>query len=588
VLLMSRLARLHAFFIGKGSVTDMGEQYPQLDRHSQSNIEGLYITGNVAGTADIKAALNAGYDLAHHIPTLPRGCQQSCDYAVAIIGAGPAGVNAALEFEKLNVPHILLEAESRFITLKRFEPQHEFFLAKTGPTRIKGDLWFGDCTAGELVARWEETLKDRRLNLHEHERVLDVKKTDAFEVVTTRGRYLCERVIVAVGKLVLLSKLDPVKLEPTRVRRAQVETTQIPVEFFKKIGVRLENTWNWKRWAYLAGVSALVAAFYMTKKLNPGIVTIAGGDLNGWYPFLYSAIVIVFGIQAIRRYRGRLQTSKYLSLIFFQVAFFCVIPELLLHNWRAYGLVYAWPLALGPSSWQGFLKDTSTFYFWWTLIVSFVALPVFVMFTGKQYCSWVCGCGGLAETLGDRWRHFSPKGPENVRRERAILWVLVCAVVATLAVGFGIDVRFGGLIGGAYNWVVDTFLIAIIPVALYPFLGGKVWCRYWCPTAGFMHLLSGWFTRRGIGRYKIDSNRRRCIACNLCSRYCEVGIDVRKFAVKGESFDNVLTSCIGCGICISVCPTEALAFAAGPLGAGTSRAIRATWEAMAASGHGSS
>jgi Pyruvate/2-oxoacid:ferredoxin oxidoreductase delta subunit len=562
-------------------MTDMGERYPRLDRTYQSNIKGLYVVGNIAGTPDIKAALNAGYEVAHHLVRLPTTCQAACEYAVAIIGAGPAGVNAALEFEKLGVPYVLLEAETTFITLRRFEPQHEFFLAKTGPRRIKGDLWFDDCTAGELVSRWETALRDRRLNLREQEKVLDIKKRDAFEVITTKGRYRCERVIVAVGKLVLLSKLDVAEFaaaRPRSIARSQVDTTEVPTAFLKKIGVRFEDTWDWKRWTYFAAVFVLVAAFYLTKKLHPGAVVIAGRDLNGWYPFLYSAVVVGFGIKAMRRYRDRLQTYKYLSLIASQVLFFCVIPELILRNWRAYGLLYAWPLALGPSSVQGFLNDPGKFYFWWTLILSFVVLPIFVLFTGKQYCSWICGCGGLAETLGDQWRHFSPKGPENVKRERAILWVLGFAVVATLVVGLGIDYWLGGFVGGAYNWLVDTWLIAIIPVSVYPFLGGKIWCRYWCPTAGFMHLLSGWFTKRGIGRYRIDANKRRCIACNMCSRYCEVGIDVRKFAVKGESFDNVATSCIGCGICISVCPTEALAFASGPLGAGTSRAIRAKWE----------
>jgi polyferredoxin len=25
----------------------------------------------------------------------------------------------------------------------------------------------------------------------------------------------------------------------------------------------------------------------------------------------------------------------------------------------------------------------------------------------RWYCSWVCGCGGLAETAGDSYRHLS-------------------------------------------------------------------------------------------------------------------------------------------------------------------------------------
>jgi len=569
-----------SFFFGKGSMTDMGERYPLLDRHHESNIPGLYVIGNIAGTPDVKAALNAGFDTARHIADMVLRRTAATDIRVVIIGAGPAGVNAALELGKRGVRYVLIEAESRFAAIKRCEPEHAFYLARTGDRDICGDLWFGDCKAGELVRRWEDDLKSRSLELREHEKVVDVKKIDHFEVVTDKGRYRSEFVIVAVGKLVLLNRLDVAELQPIppgKVSRSMVEGTGMPSEFLKKAGIRLENTWDWKRWTALSLTAIGVFAFYMIKKLHPGWFHFGGRDLAGWYPFLYSALVLYFGIKAIRRYRDPLQTRKYLSLIFFQLAFYSIIPELILNNWRAYGLVYAWPLALGPSTWEGFLQEPGKFYFWWTLGMSFLVLPIFVLFTGKQYCSWVCGCGGLAETVGDQWRHYSPKGPENVRRERAIYWILGFAAFATLAVGFGIDARMGGWIKGTYNWVVDLFLIAIIPISLYPFLGGKVWCRYWCPTAGFMQLLSGWMTRRGIGKYRIDSNKDRCIACNMCSRCCEVGIDVRKFALKGESFDNLSTSCIGCGICISVCPTGALAFSLSALGGKATAGIRATW-----------
>ncbi|MBI1975946.1 MAG: NAD(P)-binding domain-containing protein [Candidatus Omnitrophica bacterium] len=553
--------RIRGFFVGPGSITDMGERYPLIDRRSQSSIRGLYVIGNIAGTPDIKAALNSGYDIAHHIAELPKCCRSGCEYQVVIIGAGPAGLNAALEFEKLGVKYLLLEAQEKNNTLKRFAADHEFFLAKTGEGKIKGDLWFGDCLAGDLVKRWEEFLSKKPMNLRDNEKVSDVKKREIFEVVTDKGVYHCARVIVAVGKLVWLTKLDVAEFkEKQGISRSQVETTSVPEDFCRKIGIEFENTWNWKRWVYLGMVSAAVAAFYLIKKVYPDAWVIGSRNMAGWYPFLYSIIVTVFGIKAILRYRDKIQTRKYLMLITCQVAFFCVIPELIFRDWRAYGLLYAWPLALGPSTIQGFLQDPAKFYFWWTLAGSFLILPIVVMFAGKKYCSWVCGCGGLAETLGDSWRHYSPKGPENIKREKAILWVLGFAAAATLLVGLGIDYWLGGIFQGTYNWIVDTFLIAIIPVSLYPFLGGKIWCRYWCPTAGFMHFLSGWFTKHKMGLYRIESNKHRCIACNQCSRYCEVGIDVRKFAIKGATIDNINSSCIGCGICISVCPTEALAF----------------------------
>jgi len=39
-----------------------------------------------------------------------------------------------------------------------------------------------------------------------------------------------------------------------------------------------------------------------------------------------------------------------------------------------------------------------------------VAFPLLAQFLGKRfYCSWVCGCGGLANTAGEPFRHLSSK-----------------------------------------------------------------------------------------------------------------------------------------------------------------------------------
>ena len=105
-----------------------------------------------------------------------------------------------------------------------------------------------------------------------------------------------------------------------------------------------------------------------------------------------------------------------------------------------------------------------------------------------------------------------------------------------------------------YSIFADTWLVGIIAITVYPFFGGKVWCRYWCPLAKYMELLSHWF-----GKLKITSNEK-CIQCGECSRYCEVGINVMQFARNQQEFSNKNTSCIQCGICIAVCPMEVLKF----------------------------
>ena len=113
-----------------------------------------------------------------------------------------------------------------------------------------------------------------------------------------------------------------------------------------------------------------------------------------------------------------------------------------------------------------------------------------------------------------------------------------------------------------YHVAADVWLVGILPVTLYPFLGGKVWCRYWCPLAKMMELFSHAFTKLGVSRYRIEANDK-CIACTECSRNCLVGIDVMNFALKQESITNANSSCIGCGICVTVCPMDVLSFGRG-------------------------
>jgi len=370
-----------------------------------------------------------------------------------------------------------------------------------------------------------------------------------------------------------------------------------PVEFLRSLGLRLEAEWNWKRYAALAATLVVAYAIYGIK-WGPGqefwpfrgwyeALSFGGRGFGFWYTVLYTAVMTVFGAQAIKRWgfdrRDKFQVARYASLIGFQWIFFFLIPEFLFqaavrnqwvgealandpnfaaNAWRSYGLVYAWPLFF-----YTFFGSPHQVWIVWGAVLSFVVIPVAVLFFGKRYCTWVCGCGGLAETLGDRWRHLAPKGNAAISWERMNLVVLIAAVVVTLMMlGRDIVTALGKPADAAIVWyrlIVDTWLVGIVPIALYPFFGGKIWCRYWCPLAKMMELFSKVFTRARWSKFAIHSNDK-CIACGECSRYCQVGIDVMRFAMKQEELNNANSSCIGCGICVTVCPMGVLSF--GPTG----------------------
>lgn len=196
----------------------------------------------------------------------------------------------------------------------------------------------------------------------------------------------------------------------------------------------------------------------------------------------------------------------------------------------------------------------------WGIALFVVGVPVLTYFFGKRwYCSWVCGCGGLAETLGDPFRQLSDKRLVAWRIERYVIHlVLVFAIIMTVLVlytYFTGKSEIGPLnsytIRQWYGFGVGSVFAGIVGTGFYPLMGNRVWCRFGCPLAAYLGLV-----QRFKSRFRITVNGGQCISCGNCSTYCEMGIDVRAYAQRGQ--DIVRSSCVGCGICSAVCPRGVL------------------------------
>ena len=194
-----------------------------------------------------------------------------------------------------------------------------------------------------------------------------------------------------------------------------------------------------------------------------------------------------------------------------------------------------------------------------------VLTPVLTYFFGKRwYCSWVCGCGGLAETLGDPWRQLSSKTRASWRLERWLIHSVLIFVVVVTALLWANHVSGRALLGGytltaqkVYGFLIVNTFSGVVGVGFYPLLGSRVWCRFGCPMAAILGLLQRYFSR-----FRITTNGGQCMSCGNCSTYCEMGIDVRAYAQRGENI--VRASCVGCGVCAAVCPRGVLKLENGP------------------------
>ena len=348
-------------------------------------------------------------------------------------------------------------------------------------------------------------------------------------------------------------------------------------------GVNNNNAWFSSATARgMAGwiLGIVFTGFYIILYWAPGQLThlvsmtdslsylLRGEAADRWflYGFFYTMAVLIMGARMILKYRdNRYQIIRTSSVMFFQLGFAFLIPGLLkMLNQPEYYFSYFWPLKydyIWPSSISYFSNASSlgVFMVFWGVVGSVIATPVLTYFFGKRwYCSWVCGCGGLAETAGDPFRHLSDKSLGAWKVERWMVHsVLVFVFLATgllwlnSALGGGILGNLSMVFSSWYGFFIGLIFAGVIGVGFYPIMGSRVWCRFGCPMAATLGILQKYFSR-----FRITTNGAQCISCGNCSTYCEMGIDVRWYAQRGQNI--VRASCVGCGMCATVCPRGVL------------------------------
>ena len=335
---------------------------------------------------------------------------------------------------------------------------------------------------------------------------------------------------------------------------------------------------------YLIGFYVLLYfyPYYITnwvKMVDPISMSLSGNAASHWflYGFMYCVVMVIMGIRMMIKYRhNAYQLVRTCSVLFFQLAFAFIIPEIMVRLNQPYmDLKNAWPLnysfftkdEIGKLVDQGsnfaiagWSTSVGTMMFIWGIVLTLVVVPLFTYYFGKRwYCSWVCGCGGLAETLGDPYRQLSDKSLRAWKIERYVIHgVLAFAVIMTVVVLYQYQTGRDNFlifnayqIKGWYGFMIGTMFAGIVGTGFYPLMGNRVWCRFGCPLAALMGLV-----QKYKSRFRITTNGGQCISCGNCSTYCEMGIDVRSYAQKGQNI--VRASCVGCGICAAVCPRGVL------------------------------
>jgi thioredoxin reductase (NADPH) len=182
---------------------------PSRNQRLQTNVDGIYMIGDVSGVPLIKNAINEGGQVIDSVidDLRSEGANANAEYDVAIIGIGPAGLSAAVIAKQRGLRYVAIEQDRVVSTIDGY-PAGKYVFFKPDTVEAKGGIPLpGPGEQKESILQsWFDTMKATGVQIHEEESCSGIKREDGlFEVLTERGKtkqessYKARKVILAIG-----------------------------------------------------------------------------------------------------------------------------------------------------------------------------------------------------------------------------------------------------------------------------------------------------------------------------------------------------------------------------------------------------
>jgi thioredoxin reductase (NADPH) len=121
---------------------------------------------------------------------------------ILIIGAGPIGLNCALEAQKNNLKYLIIEKGTIVNSLYHY-PLYMRFFSTAEKLEIDGIPFITTAPKPgrqDALEYYQGIARQKELNIHLYEKVLNVsKKEDVFEIETSKAQYHAKNVVIATG-----------------------------------------------------------------------------------------------------------------------------------------------------------------------------------------------------------------------------------------------------------------------------------------------------------------------------------------------------------------------------------------------------
>lgn len=176
-----------------------GVDIPHVRPDFQTNVQGIYIAGELGGMGLIRNAVEQGRQamdsIARHGRSRERGVLD-----VLIVGAGPAGFSASLAAMAHGLSYVTVEQDTLGGTVAHF-PRGKLVMTAPAELPLVGQFRFRETTKEKILAFWEDVERKTGVQVSYRERVETVRREAGhFVVATTAGEYRTRHVLLAIGR----------------------------------------------------------------------------------------------------------------------------------------------------------------------------------------------------------------------------------------------------------------------------------------------------------------------------------------------------------------------------------------------------
>jgi putative YpdA family bacillithiol system oxidoreductase len=122
------------------------------------------------------------------------------DFDVVIVGAGPAGLSAALAAKKHNLKYLLIDQQKAGGTILQY-PRKKVVMTKPVEIPLFGWLKKQEYTKEELLDIWEEIQQRYNINIRTDDKLENIERINGhYRLITKNNLYISSNVILALGR----------------------------------------------------------------------------------------------------------------------------------------------------------------------------------------------------------------------------------------------------------------------------------------------------------------------------------------------------------------------------------------------------